>query len=54
MSRKNYSAIADILKSQPDDTRKEDLIARLADYFKEDNPNFNAKAFAEACKENGR
>ena len=50
LTRKHYQELADILKSQPENERKEDLIARLADMLEEDNPNFCKEKFLSACQ----
>lgn len=46
MSRKNYEAIAKILKEAK---YRDNIIDDLADYFEDDNPNFNRDRFIAAC-----
>ena len=61
ITRKHYNAIAEIIKdaswlvNKGPHTAKDvgvdpyDLIHNLADYFLEDNPNFNYDKWLEAC-----
>lgn len=56
LSKKDYKAIAEIIAEITDEsvfTTTEDfnatLVARLSDYFAEDNPNFNRHKFQVAC-----
>lgn len=60
LSRKHYKAIAEIVKSHTDVHDHPDLncweaidtepfIANLADYFAQDNPQFDRSRFLEAC-----
>ena len=54
MGKKDYKAIAECINCSLDyfTTRKLDteiLITTLSEYFKEDNPRFNATKFKEAC-----
>jgi len=54
MSRKDYKAIAECINCSLDyysDRRisTSNLLATLCDYFKQDNPRFNAEKFKEAC-----
>ena len=54
MSKKDYEAIAKCINRSFDyfTTRELDtkiLITTLSNYFKEDNPRFNAEQFKEAC-----
>lgn len=57
MSKKNYEEIAKIINKNTyvqsldgyQHLSKEEIIQELCDYFKIDNPNFNASKFKEAC-----
>ena len=52
LSRKHYTAIANILANNQPDIHKAYVrcIARqLAGYFEQDNPRFDRKKFLEAC-----
>ncbi len=57
LSKKDYKAIAEIVKrcSGPDKhwgyttTHTADMVCDLADYFAQDNPQFDWARFLEAC-----
>ena len=54
MTRKDYIATAEILKEHFDNRPIEiadylDLVYSFADWFAEDNPNFNENKFVNAC-----
>lgn len=57
-TKQHYEAIAKIIKDttyiNPQKfelyIKKEDFIAQLSKYFHEDNPNFNAFRFQQACE----
>ena len=54
MTRKDYVRTAEILKTFGDNVLTnqhdyQDLVYDFADWFAEDNPNFNEKKFADAC-----
>ena len=54
LSRKHYKKIANIIditngNANLGDDATEILANNLADYFKEDNPNFDRSRFLEAC-----
>lgn len=54
MSKKDYVAIADAINNSTSGHSsvyclKSDTIERLQEYFKKDNPNFDAEKFLEAC-----
>ena len=46
MTKKNYIQIAKIIKEYGD--REHMLLLKLCEYFKKDNPNFNADKFLDA------
>ena len=46
MSKKDYIAIAAILRRN---NTKLQICMELAQYFKQENPNFNEEKFIEAC-----
>lgn len=52
MTKNNYKVIAVIISGLTDERHridKETLIQRLSDYFRRDNPNFDANGFYKAC-----
>lgn len=54
MTRKDYVKTAEILKEYWDNNPVEisdylDLVYNFADWFAEDNPNFQEKKFVQAC-----
>ena len=46
MTKKNYIQIAKIIKEYGD--KEHMLLLKLCEYFKKDNPNFDADKFIEA------
>lgn len=62
-TRKNYRAIAEIIKSATQDSpvggiyrvgrwdAGEDIANDLANFFQQDNPNFDRQKFLDACTE---
>ena len=51
MTRKDYVAVAEIIKSYADEMRRdvvEDLLYDFSDYFASDNPNFDHTRFYNA------
>ena len=50
MTKKNYEAIAECLSWYVNRSYITEAIAhRLADYFEQDNPNFDRTRFLQAC-----
>lgn len=49
ITKKNYIRIAREIKNTPQTKEVLGLVSRLTDYFKEDNPNFQADKFFKAC-----
>jgi len=55
MTKQNYIAVAKIISenkivNHPELVDKNLLISELGYYFKQDNPSFDEKRFAAACK----
>ena len=53
LSRKDYIAIADIIRTRgtSNENQVENIKSDLAEYFQEDNPNFDKEKFWKACEE---
>ena len=53
MTRKHYNQVANIIEKNLGDLEigaaKGLLISNLADFFQQDNPNFNRNKFVHAC-----
>lgn len=60
MSKKHYEAIARIIhnnttldsKGEEDIVQRDTLLGDLIDFFRKDNPNFDANRFLDACIDN--
>ncbi len=51
MTKKDFEAIAAIVKAQPPSFQRWKLAQSLADFCAERNPNFRLGTFMEACDE---
>lgn len=49
LTRKDFAAMAEIVKRVQDEAIKNQLIHDFSAWCKTQNPNFNAKRFASAC-----
>ena len=49
MTRKHFQQVADVIKSNPDAKKREELAAHHSQIFKKSNPRFDEKRFRKAC-----
>jgi hypothetical protein len=50
MTRKDYTRAAELLRAYKPGKEKEAIITFMCEFFRQDNPLFNATRFVEACK----
>lgn len=50
LSRKHFTAMAEIIKNLPENSTKGDIALEFAYYFRGEDSNFNHGKFMDACK----
>ncbi len=50
MTRKDYTRAAEMIRNVKPGVERDAIITFLCDFFREDNPLFNATRFVKECK----